>query len=117
VIMGLDAWDNFSDNADVKARLDNRNTQGAVMAPGAQTQEGGIFRGTIDNFNIFTYAGWYVDPADDAEKEIFPAGEVVLTSGAIEGVRAFGAILEGKKLKAFRTIPKTGKRTIPRSSG
>lgn len=113
VILGLDAWDSFSDNADVKAMLDNRNTTNASMAAGAQPQEGGVFRGTIGGFNIFTYGGWYVDPADDTEKEIFPAGEVVMTSGAIEGVRAFGAILETKTLKAFPYYPKTWEEQDP----
>jgi hypothetical protein len=83
------------------------------MAMGAQPQEGGVYRGTIGGFNIFTYGGWYVDPADDTEKEIFPAGEVVLASTAVEGVRAFGAILEGRNLKAFPYYPKTWEENDP----
>jgi hypothetical protein len=113
VIMGLDAWDSFSDNADVKAQLDNRNVTNASMAMGAQPQEGGVFRGVIGGFNIFTYGGWYVDPADDTEKEIFPASELVMTSSAIEGVRAFGAILEGKALRAMPYFPKTWEEQDP----
>jgi hypothetical protein len=113
VIMGLDAWDNFSDSADVKNRLDNRNTLGAQMATGAQPQEGGVYRGTIDGFNIFTYAGWYVDPADDTEKEIFPANEVVLASPLVAGVRAYGAIMEVKELKAMPYYPKTWEENDP----
>lgn len=108
VIMGLDAWDNFSDQADVKAQLNTWNITNATMEMGAQPVEGGVLRGRIGNFNIFTYGGWYVDPADDVEKEIFPAGEVAMVSSLVAGVRAYGAILDGSAgLKALPYFPKT----------
>lgn len=108
VIMGLDAWDNFSDQADVKAQLNTWNITNATMEMGAQPVEGGVLRGRIGNFNIFTYGGWYVDPADDTEKEIFPANQVALTSSLVAGVRAYGAILDGSAgLKALPYYPKT----------
>lgn len=114
VILGLDAWDSFSDNADVKAQLDNRNINNAQMAMGGQTQEGGVLRGFIGGFTIYTYGGWYVDPADDTEKEIFPGTSLALASPKVDGVRAYGAILDGKAgLKAFPMFPKMWEENDP----
>lgn len=107
VVMGVDAYVEFTQNAEVKERLDSRNITNATMAPGAQAVEGGVYRGTIDGFNIYTYGGWYVDPLDNTEKEIFPADQVLLASPLVEGVRAYGAILDGKAgLQAMPYFPK-----------
>jgi hypothetical protein len=103
VIMGVDAWTEFRQNADVKARLDTRRVTGNGMDFGAQLVEGLSFRGTIDGYNIWTYGGWYVDPADGVEKAIFPADQVAMTSELLEGVRAFGAIRDGKA--GYRALP------------
>jgi Phage major capsid protein E len=108
VIMGLDAWDAFADHADVKAQLNTWNITNATMEMGAQPAEGGILRGRIGNFNIFTYGGWYVDPANDTETEIFPANQVAMVSPLVNGVRAYGSILDGSAgLKALPYYPKT----------
>jgi hypothetical protein len=108
VIMGIDAWAAFRKDAEVKSRLDTRNIVGAQLDVGAQITDGGIFRGTIDGFNIFTYSGWWVDPADNTEKVIFPANEILMGSAAIEGVRAFGAIRDEEAgFQALEYFPKS----------
>jgi hypothetical protein len=100
VILGADAWKAFKKNADVKARLDNRNIRGAQMEMSAQPVEGLSFKGTIDGFNIWVYGGWYVDPADNTEKVIWPVDIVAMTSALIEGERAYGAIQDHDQLVA-----------------
>ncbi len=94
VVMTVDVWKAFRNNTNVKDRL---NLYRAIGAPPtaqlqAQTEEGGVFMGTIDGFNIFVYSAWYVDPADGVEKPILPAGTCILASPQLEGVRAYGAI-------------------------
>ena len=107
VIMGDDAFEAFIADAKVEARLNNRNVSNVSMAPTNPTQEGGVYQGTVDGFNIFTYSGWYVDPADGVEKEFFPADVVAMTSSGVAGVRAFGAIKDGKAgLRALPYFPK-----------
>jgi hypothetical protein len=107
VIMGVDAWTAFRKNAEVKSRLDTRNVLGNALQTTSQFAEGLSFKGTIDGFNIFVYGGWYVDPADDTEKEIWPADIVAMLSPGVEGVRAYGAILDGKAgLRAMPFFPK-----------
>jgi hypothetical protein len=90
VTMTVDTWKIFRSDADVKVQLD-RFRGNSTMVHDAQIKEGGVFMGQIDGFNIYVYAGWYVDD-NDAEQPILPAGTVLMGSSQIEGVRAFGAI-------------------------
>lgn len=115
VIMGTAAWAAFRKDATVVQRLDNRNMQGNAMATSNQFQEGLSFKGSIDGYNIFVYGGWYIDPTDDTtELEIWPNDQVVVTSAGIEGVRAFGAILDGKAgLRAMPYFPKMWEQEDP----
>lgn len=108
LILGTDAWIGFRKDAYVKSNLDTRNVIGNALNTGAQLEEGLTFRGTLDGFNIWTYGGWYVDPADDTEKPIFPAAGCLMTGPGMEGVQAFGAIQDvDVGLIATRYVPKS----------
>jgi hypothetical protein len=94
VIMTPDVWKVFRNNASIKDRLNLQRSANIMptMEQSGQIQEGGVYMGSIDNFNVFVYAGWYVDPADGVEKPIIPIKTVILTAPQLEGVRAYGAI-------------------------
>jgi hypothetical protein len=94
VIMTVDVWKIFKSNQSVQAFLNLWRTWTAQpsMAAPAQVTEGGIYMGEIEGFNIYVYSGWYVDPASGVETPILPAGTVIMTSAALEGVKAYGAI-------------------------
>lgn len=94
VLMSVDAWKIFRNHANVKDRLALQRVyqSNPTMTQNPAIEEGGVFMGNIDTFNIYVYSGWYVDPADGNEKPIFPVKTVVLTSAGIEGVQAYGAI-------------------------
>ena len=94
VIMTTDVWKVFRANPSIKDRLTLQRTANVMptLDQSAQIQEGGVYMGTVDQFNIFAYAGWYVDPADGVEKPIIPLTTVILTAPQLEGVRAYGAI-------------------------
>jgi hypothetical protein len=94
VVMTTDVWAAFRSNPSIKDRLTLQRTANAMptLTQAAQIQEGGVYMGTIDQFNIFVYAGWYVDPADGIEKPIIPLTTCILTAPQLEGVRAYGAI-------------------------
>lgn len=90
VIMDVDAWKVFSADTTVQKLLDRfrgRDELRTVAALG----EGGNFMGSVGDFDIYLYAGWYIDDAGN-EQPILPSGTVLMGSGQIEGVRAFGAI-------------------------
>jgi hypothetical protein len=94
VIMTPDVWKVFRNNTSIKDRLNLQRSANVMptMEQAGQIQEGGVYMGSIDNFNVFVYAGWYVDPADGVEKPIIPIKTVILTAPQLEGVRAYGAI-------------------------
>ncbi|MEY9128333.1 major capsid protein [Bradyrhizobium yuanmingense] len=48
------------------------------------------------DYRLWVHADKYVDPLDGVEKDVLPAGEVVMASREIEGVRHFGAIMDLK---------------------
>jgi hypothetical protein len=107
VIMGIDAWKAFSSNAKVEKRLLQLNIVGTSLVPKPIMDEGLTYMGTIDGFNLFIYAGWYVDPQDNTTKEIWPGPTVALMSGALQGVRLFGAIYDHDGLVAQRVFTKS----------
>jgi hypothetical protein len=100
VTMTVDVWKVFRKNTFVKERLDRMRGNSTIQQD-APAQEGLIFQGTVDGFNIYTYSGWYVDPVSGVETAYLPAGTVIGCAGAaVEGVRNYGAILDNDSLKA-----------------
>jgi hypothetical protein len=101
VTMTVDVWKIFRADAEVQKRLDQYRGN-STMVQNAQIAEGGVFMGVVDGFNIWVYAGWYVDDAG-SEQPILPAGSVVLASPRLDGVRAFGAIRDEEA--GFQALP------------
>lgn len=101
VVMTTDVWKVFRDDAQVQKRLDQFRGNSTMMQD-AQLEEGGVFMGVIDGFNVFVYSGWYVDD-NNTEQPILPAGTVLLGGGQIQGVRAFGAIRDEEA--GFQAVP------------
>lgn len=93
VVMTVDVWKVFRNDAAVQSRLDTRRVAQTDMDLGAQLQYGGVYRGQIDGFLIYTYAGTYKDSAGATQK-IIPDGTVILTSPGLLGTQAFGAIYD-----------------------
>ena len=103
VTMDIAAWKVFRSDADVAKRLDLRNAAGSVLNLGAQIKEGAVYMGTVDNFNIWVYSGWYLDDAG-SEQPILPAGSVVMSNGQqLEGTQAYGAIRD--EAAGFQAVP------------
>jgi len=94
VLMTVDVWKVFKSNSTVTSYLNLWRTANMLpsMLGQAQMVEGGSFKGEIEGFNIYVYSAWYVDPVTATELPILPAGTVILTSPALEGVQAYGAI-------------------------
>jgi len=101
VIMTIDAWKVFKKKDSVKAAIE-RFRGGSDMSTDAQLEEGGVFMGTIDGFNIFVYSGWYVDDAG-VEQPIIPDGTVIMAGPQLRGVRAFGAIRD--EAAGYQALP------------
>jgi len=94
VLMTVDVWKVFKSHSTVQQYLNLWRTSVAMpsMEGSIQQVEGGSFKGEIEGFNIWVYSAWYVDPTTGTETPMFPAGTCILTSPALEGVKAYGAI-------------------------
>jgi hypothetical protein len=101
--MTVDAWKIFRADADVAKRLDRdplRDT--STLQPAAHQGEGLQYQGTIDGFNIYTYAAYVINPANGQEEHVLPTFTVLGMGGqAVEGMRHFGAILDHDSLQAL----------------
>lgn len=107
VIMDPDAWKNFRKHALVTPKLDLLRARGSDMNVGAMMEAGLVFMGVFDNFNIFVYQNWY--EADNGTVTAFlPSGTVIMTGPDLEGVQAFGAIVDPEAgLQALPFYPKS----------
>lgn len=109
VILGLDAWEIFRKDAEVKDLLDTEIAgNNSSLSRGPVNDDGLQFRGQLNGvFNIFTYSDIYQDE-DGAEQEMMDPKKVVLTSpSGIDGTRCFGAILDpGADYVATEVWPK-----------
>lgn len=106
VVMPVDVWQAFREHPQIEPRL-NRLRGTSTLKQNAQVAEDAVFMGEIDGFNIFVYAGWYVDD-NDAEQPILPADRIVLSGAGIDGVRAFGAIKDEEAgFQALEYYPKS----------
>lgn len=94
VIMGVKAWAAFRQNTQVQDWLNlNRNLASMPSITNTSlTGEGGTFMGTVDRWNIFVYAGWWIDPMTGTKLPIWDEKAVVMVSPKLDGVRCYGAI-------------------------
>lgn len=115
VIMDGKAWKLMRKDEKLMKLLDIRRGADAVgvnIAP-MLAVEGVSYKGMYGEFPIFVYSHSYVDPVDNATKQVMPDNTVVLVSGtALEGVRHFGAIKDlDAGLQAMESFTKSW--TVP----
>lgn len=95
-IMGSAAFGKFVSHPTVGDRFKAMQPTNIALAPTVTVQEGLTFQGTCEGLNIFTYAGWFEDPANSYTlTEIWPEDAVAVTSPSWM-VQAFGGIKDGK---------------------
>jgi hypothetical protein len=95
VLMTPTSWGLFKNSQQVLNHIAAWRTWTAPpsLSGTAPITEGGVYMGTIDGFNIYVYSGWYVDPATGTEQPVLSDPNLVaLTSAALEGYQAYGAI-------------------------
>lgn len=101
VIMDLKAWTLFSASTKVLKLLDR--FRGSEQLDPTVVGEGGRFMGSIGNFDIWVYTGWYEDPATGNLTPYLPDHTVIITGAQLEGVRAYGAIKDEEA--GFQAVP------------
>ncbi|MEG1884832.1 MAG: major capsid protein [Alistipes sp.] len=96
LIFGVNAWMNFSNNADVQKTLDLRRMEGNSIVAMQRLGNGGIYRGTVEignyKYDCYTYAGRYKDPQTGSSVQYMDPGKVVVMSSGARLDLTFGAI-------------------------
>lgn len=97
ITMGLDAWNAFYKHSTVEKMLDTRRGSDNKIETGPGDGTPAQFRGrlTSNGVEIWTYNDIYEDNTGTAQP-FMAQDSIVLTSSAVDGVRAFGAIMDRK---------------------
>ena len=109
IIMGADAWKAFRKRADVKEALDTqiRGTQSSLEI-GAGNGEWYQLKGTLSGtIRVWVYSAYYEAEGTGTPTKYVPDNRVILSSQALRGIRAFGAIRDGDAgYQAMEMFPK-----------
>ena len=96
VVMTVDAWRLLRDDPKTDKALDQTRGQTSIAELGFKPGEPGtpVYRGRIGDVEIYTYNDSYED-VDGSTKNLLPDHTVIVgATGAVAGVRHFGAILD-----------------------
>jgi len=81
--------------------------QGNVINPGAQIEQGAVYKGKWGQYDLWVYNDWFVDE-NDVERPMLIDGDVVMSGPNLQGTRAFGQILDPEfNYQALPYAPKT----------
>ena len=105
-IMDSTSWASLIKHQEVKDLLDTRRGSESVIELGPDNAKWVSFKGYIGSYRIWVYTGYYTD--DLGAKQLYvPVNTVIGVSAAVEGVRAFGAILDpAAGYQALEIFPK-----------
>lgn len=108
VIFDPYAAEAFLDNEKVQKIMDNRRqATGLVEFTGAvDLASGAKLVAQFGDYRFWSYSEFYEDDAG-VQRRILPPGTVIGTGPQVEGVRAFGAIMDSSVLRAMEMFPKS----------
>lgn len=66
---------------------------GNVINPGAQIEQGAVYKGKWGQYDLWVYNDWYVDD-NNVEQPMIPDGDIILSGPNLMGTRAFGQIMD-----------------------
>lgn len=114
-VMEDEAFDRLlvSLTAEQKTELfDSRRASESRVELGPRLAEKLRYEGRLGQVDIWTYTDTYSDE-DGNELDVMPANTVIMCSTALEGVSAYGAILDARQLRARRIWPKVWEEQDP----
>ena len=113
ITFGPAAWSAFSKNAGVKAQLDTQvRGTGADFVTGISSGAYVKRMGQINGIELYVYNDYY--EVNGSPVPFMSTNDVLLTSPSINGIRAFGAILDSDaQLKPLAVFPKMWKQEDP----
>ncbi|MBV2180895.1 MAG: major capsid protein [Castellaniella sp.] len=80
---------------------------GNAINPGAQIDNGAVYKGRWGQYDLWVYNDWFVDE-NDVERPMLVDGTIIMTGASLMGTRAFGQIMDPAfNYEALPFAPKT----------
>lgn len=88
------AWSLFLADPVVQKSVEYPRSGASQIEFGGGRMAGGQYKGNWGSYRLWLYNDWFIDPADNTEKPMLEDGTMLFGSADLEGVRAFGAIMD-----------------------
>lgn len=96
LIMGIDAFENFISDDEIRKRFDIRRMDLGTISPMEMRGNGGTFRGIVEignyRYDVWTYGGRYKDPQTGNKVQFVDPGKIIVRSSSGRLDATFGAI-------------------------
>ncbi|WP_429497035.1 major capsid protein [Robbsia andropogonis] len=109
IVFSTSAWTGFLADPLAKGAIQYPNLaqNGNVINPGAQIEQGAVYKGKWGQYDLWVYNDWFVD-ANGVEQPMLPDGEIIMSGPNLLGTRAFGQVLDPAfNYEALPYAPKT----------
>lgn len=107
MLMGIDAFENFISDSDIRTRFDIRRIDLGTISPMRKRGNGGTFRGIVEignyRYDVWTYGGRYKDPQTGNKIQFLDPGKIVIRASSGRLDATFGAIPNIGKLVGGRS--------------
>ncbi|MFT8897092.1 MAG: major capsid protein [Acetobacter sp.] len=94
IIFTNSTWNAFKNDIKVLNAIWMDRSGSSNVNLGGAMKQGAMYMGQWGQFTLWLYNDWYIDPVTGEETPMIPDGTVILTSPYLEGVRAFGQIID-----------------------
>jgi hypothetical protein len=109
IVFTTSAWSGFIADEKLKGAIyfPALASLGNVINPGAQIEQGAVYKGRWGQYDLWVYNDWFVDE-DNVERPMLVDGDVIMSGPNLQGTRAFGQILDPAfNYEALPFAPKT----------
>ncbi|GAB7525329.1 major capsid protein [Paraburkholderia sp. 2C] len=109
IVFSTSAWTGFLADPLAKGAIQYPNLaqSGNVINPGAQIEQGAVYKGKWGQYDLWVYNDWFVDD-NNVEQPMLPDGEIIMSGPNLMGTRAFGQIMDPAfNYEALPYAPKT----------
>jgi hypothetical protein len=109
IVFSTSAWTGFLADPLAKGAIQYPNLaqSGNVINPGAQIEQGAVYKGKWGQYDLWVYNDWFVDD-NNVEQPMLPDGDIILSGPNLMGTRAFGQIMDPAfNYEALPYAPKT----------
>jgi len=95
IVFSTSAWTGFLADPLAKGAIQYPMLaqSGNVINPGAQIEQGAVYKGKWGQYDLWVYNDWYVDD-NNVEQPMIPDGDIIMSGPNLMGTRAFGQIMD-----------------------